>query len=673
MVKIEDLIYLPPIQTVIQIEEALSPLKERFLPLVQNFCITDEVCHNLSSILRHIKEREGAGFFLKGNYGSGKSHFLSFLYLLSRYPEFWDGFPELAEYRGQKVLPVLIPLHFYRGDEPLEDIVIKRIEESIGDILQRPVILSDSAYLINNFQRFIFPSLKQDFLNQIGMKENEWVGIVEEEREKALGIINRFLSAYEENPLKERFDRKVSFERVEKIRKDNKIDGILILIDELSEFLRSKPSSALFTDDLRFLQFIGEFTDAHPWYPVCALQENIEEIGGHIDERMMHRIKDRYPKRLLLSAHHIEELIPERIVKKKNREGIEDVYRRLQDFYPALLKEKKIFLSLYPVHPETVTFLSALAPLFSQHRGMIDFIHYQIAGDPDRRIEGLLSEDALNLLSPDKIFDHFLERIKESKDISPYYTKVYKYYETNLGDIFPSSKEQNIAMRVIKLLILVQISHTIERLGYKEITDLILERLSTISPESNYLYIKERILDILKEKSPYVRAVEDRYYIDLSPNLYELLRRRTEEEKKSLPQGEELYKSLFSNIEIPMLPLGEICLYPLRTRFLWQNTERAGSSTLTSCLRLDNIEKAIREIKEGDSDFALFLLIPESPLYKTVPVDRFANTVLIWQPREPLPGEREEIKEFLAHTRLNDEELIEELKGRIFSSPLKLM
>lgn len=666
--KIKDLVHLPPIQTVIQIEEALSRRKEKILSLVQNFCVTDEVHHNLSSILRHISEGEGCGFFLKGNYGSGKSHFLSILYLLSTHSEFWEIFPQLAEYlnlREKCILPVLIPLHFYKGDEPLEDIVIMEIEKSVETSFKKPVVLSDESYLIKNFQRFVFPSLKDDFLKKIGMKEGEWIKICKDEKERAGVIVKQFLSTFEENPLKERYDRKVSFGRVEKIRKGNEIDGILILIDELSEFLRSKPTSASFTDDLRFLQFMGEFTHEHPWYPVCALQENIEEIGGHIDERLMNRIKDRYPKRLQLSAHHIEELIPRRIVKKKNEKGIEDVYERLRGFYPDFFKEKKFFLSIYPVHPKTVDFLQALTPLFSQHRGMIDFIHYQLKGDPDRKIRGMLDEDATNLLSPDRIFDHFLERIKESKETSPYYSRVYKYYEANIENIFPSPREKGIAMRVIKLLILVELSGTMERLTYKEITDLILEKLSLLSPESNYLYIKERILDRLEEASPYVRHKEDRYYIDLSPNVYELLRRKTEEEKKKLPQGEDFYKTLFSNIRIPVLPLCEIGPYPQKTTLLWQNTIRKGSVSLTSSLGLKDIEKALEEIEGGDADFSLFLLFPESSLYKTLPVSRFANTILIWQPREPLPGEAEELGEFLAHTRIEDEELKEEAKKLI--------
>ncbi|PIP11638.1 MAG: hypothetical protein COT45_01405 [bacterium (Candidatus Stahlbacteria) CG08_land_8_20_14_0_20_40_26] len=666
--KIKDLVHLPPIQTVIRIEEALSHKKERILPLVQNFCVTDEVHHNLSSILRHVSDGEGCGFFLKGNYGSGKSHFLSILYLLSTHREFWEMFPKLAQYinlKEKRILPALIPLHFYKGDESLEDIVIRGIEESMGTILEKPVILSDESYLISNFQRFVFPSLRDDFLKKIGMEEDEWVRICKEEKERAGAIVKGFLSAFEENPLKERYDRKVSFERVERIRKGNKIDSILILIDELSEFLRSKPTPASFTDDLRFLQFMGEFTHDHPWYPVCALQENIEEIGGHIDERLMNRIKDRYPKRLLLSAHHIEELIPKRIVKKKNEKAIEDVYERLRGFYPDFFKDKKIFISIYPVHPKTVNFLQALTPLFSQHRGMIDFIHYQLKGDPDRKIKGMLDEDATNLLSPDRIFDHFLERIKESKETSPYYSKVYMYYETNIENIFPFPREREIAMRVVKLLSLVEMSGTMERLTYKEITDLILEKLSLLSPESNYLYIKERILERLEEDSPYVRHKEDRYYIDLSPNVYELLRRKTEEEKKKLPHGEDFYKTLFSNIRIPVLPLCEIRPYAQKTTFLWQNTIRKGSVLLTSSLGLKDIEKAVEEIEGGDADFSLFLLFPESSIYKTLPVNRFANTILIWQPREPLPGEAEELREFLAHIRIEDEELKEEARKLI--------
>ena len=44
---------------------------------------------------------------------------------------------------------------------------------------------------------------------------------------------------------------------------------------------------------------------------------------------------------------------------------------------------------------------------------MVDFIHHRLRGDPERRIPSALERPAYDLLTPEVIFDHFLERIRE--------------------------------------------------------------------------------------------------------------------------------------------------------------------------------------------------------------------------------------------------------------------
>ena len=55
-------------------------------------------------------------------------------------------------------------------------------------------------------------------------------------------------------------------------------------LDELSEFLRAKQGPALI-EDLRFLQFLGEWATGRPVVVVAALQESIEEVANVRDQR----------------------------------------------------------------------------------------------------------------------------------------------------------------------------------------------------------------------------------------------------------------------------------------------------------------------------------------------------------------------------------------------------
>ncbi|NOY72843.1 MAG: AAA family ATPase, partial [Gammaproteobacteria bacterium] len=89
---------------------------------------------------------------------------------------------------------------------------------------------------------------------------------------------------------------------------DESTSGIVLVIDELSEFLRSKPDRAAFNEDIRFLQFMGEWAMDHRFWIIAAMQEQIEHTGD-LEYALYRKIKDRYPIRYLLTPTHVQELI----------------------------------------------------------------------------------------------------------------------------------------------------------------------------------------------------------------------------------------------------------------------------------------------------------------------------------------------------------------------------
>src|SRR5438094_6416862 len=92
--------------------------------------------------------------------------------------------------------------------------------------------------------------------------------------------------------------------------------GLLLVMDELSEYLRSKPTAESFNEDLRFLQFLGEWAQAQPLWVLAALQEQIEHTG-EIEYDLFRKIKDRNPFRFLLPPSTVPDLIAERILPKR--------------------------------------------------------------------------------------------------------------------------------------------------------------------------------------------------------------------------------------------------------------------------------------------------------------------------------------------------------------------
>ena len=169
--KLRDIIDIPEIKPVIELDDADTNPSA----ITSSFVLTREVEEGLRIILTRIDARKGCGVFLKGNYGSGKSHFLSYLFLLLKEATspLVKEFPGIS---GKSIRPVKISLVKYAASTPLEQIVL----ESCG------------------------------YQGGGGNRQEQFQKIVQ--------------------------------------------DPTVILIDELSEFLRAKPATSAFYEDIRFLQ-----------------------------------------------------------------------------------------------------------------------------------------------------------------------------------------------------------------------------------------------------------------------------------------------------------------------------------------------------------------------------------------------------------------------------------
>jgi len=252
------------------------------------------------------------------------------------------------------------------------------------------------------------------------------------------------------------------------------------------------------------------------------LQEQIEETG-HIQQNLFNSIKDRYPKRLTISSHHITDLISRRLIIKKTgaMEQLQSIYKQLRDVFSYLEISFERFAEIYPVHPYTMKMLEGLMRLFSQHRGVVDYIHYQIMGDQSRKIQGILDHDAKYLLSPDTIFDHFSLRIREMVETQSYYNIVYRYFEQHIPEIFEDTSHRELSMRLIKILILTEISPLENRHTLRELADMLLHRVSGIESSINYDFLKEVILDKLLQEASYIKSepaktsLDTVYFLDL--------------------------------------------------------------------------------------------------------------------------------------------------------------
>ena len=336
-------------------------------------------------------------------------------------------------------------------------------------------------------------------------------------------------------------DRRAAWREVMKQHRN----GLLLVIDELSEFLRSKPSPQSFNEDIRVLQFLGEWAQDHPFWVLAALQEQIEHTGD-LEYDLYRKIKDRYPLRLLLTPAHVKDLIAHRLLRKKTgyAAAVEKLARDLMAVYPQSSIDFADFCEIYPLHPITLELLEEVRDRFSQARGIVDFTLTQLLGNPARGIEPFIEKAWGHLLTPDAIVDHFADLFEVQPEFQAISQRVFPFFRKQLPQLFESKKQQQLAWQLLKLLVLVHLSPRRQHLELEEAAQWLLFRVSSIDPQKNRDIVKS-VLDNLAQKGAYVARKEMRYQLDLkddSAESLEPLLNRTVEELKQ--RGDAIFEGL---------------------------------------------------------------------------------------------------------------------------------
>ena len=556
--RVKDLVEVPDIRTVVQLADLKDPRLSRML--LESFVLTQEASENLRAVLASLARMEGRGILLKGHFGSGKSHFLSLLSLLLKAPEAWEavlgqdsGLSSFQEDLAQRrFLTVEISLVQHRAAEFLEDIVGRAVNEALHEEL-------------------------------FGAAESRHAG-------------------YQE--LRGRLQ-------------EQGFAGLVLLVDELSEFLRSKADARQFNEDVRFLQFLGEEGRGFPLWVVASLQEWIEETG-EIHQDTFNKIKDRYRVRLGLGRAHIEELVSERLIRHKPGadEHISRLFEELKGFFPTFPVARDRFVRLYPVHPATSFLLDRLRMLFSEHRGIVDFIHFRLKGDPERRIPNWLDRPARDLLTPDHIFDHFLDRIRERSETQLYVARVYESHAELIPSLFQDPDQQRVARAAVKLLILFAVSPVKSRYTVRHLAEMILFPITPLEAEINYRFLLD-ILERLGGEGPYIRVerkedpLENVYFVDLKTDVAAVMRGRLRHAAAQLfPEDQRLFSRLAPLVDSPQLPLAawvEKGRQPLGVS--WQHTRRAGILLVRQLdeVKPEDLDTLAQQAAWSEEDF--FLLV----------------------------------------------------------------
>jgi hypothetical protein len=506
--RIGDCIDVPPVQTVIRLDEALRKPRE----ISESFVVTDEVAAHLQVLTGLLGQPTGKGMFLQGDFGSGKSHFLAVLTAWLSNDRGSDcitaAHAGLATMRAahKRFLPVDISLVHYRAATPLERIIATAIEKRLAS-QGTAASLSALAVFLQRVKEIIrepaMAGLFNTFVGQPVADVDAW--FLANERDAYTTCV-RFLKSQgvtiPELLVEERHE---VFGRAMAAVRAAGFDGMVLIIDELSEFFRSKADASQINEDARTLQFLGELAGSEPLWIICAVQESIERTGD-IAQATFRKIKDRFPIKLHLSTLHIRELIARRLVRR--RDGADAVIHRIfadyQSHFRSFSCAWDLFRVIYPVHPVTLALLEGLGELFSQHRGIVDFVHARIAGDPQRGIAGILDRPAAELLAPDSIYDHFESRLLEFSAFNTYPRHIVPHLDEVIGRVIEDDDDRRMARRLVRILVLYAIHPTAAAPDVSRLAEFTGCMLASHDPSVNVKFVAGTLLDPVVENSRFL-------------------------------------------------------------------------------------------------------------------------------------------------------------------------
>jgi hypothetical protein len=668
---IGELIEVPPVRTVIRLQEGRDSPAE----IAGSFVFTSEVKAHLTVIAEALSAQRGQGYFLQGDFGSGKSHFLAALYTwlsgqsgAERLSQAHDALGRAGE-SAQRVFSVAVSLIDYRSDTSLEAILLEGIERALAEAGTEVPLTPLSVFLAQLKDLLKNPDAAQAFLrlatehgpgaagadmNSLQTGVSGWIDAHPREAYTLGMLLLKEQGLDTPQALLE--DRKETFQRVYRELRAAGYSGMMLLIDELSEFLRSKPTAQAQNEDARVLQFLGEFTLDHPLWIVAAVQESIESTGD-IARAIIRKIKDRFPVKLALSTVHIRSLISERLVRKKPgaEEVIYDIYEDYRRQFSSFESSFDEFRQLYPVHPATIALLDGLGDLFSQHRGIVDFVCSRIAGDSRRGIPSILEQPRRELLGPDSIFDHFSSRLAEFSSFNIYPRHIVPHLDREVDRIISDGADRHLARRIIRMLVLYHIHPTADVPNTAKLAEL--AACSLDAPDLSARFVAEALLDPLAASSRFLRK---RQPAEADPSLaiYEI---SSEEDSGKVLEArisrlcQELPETDSRLLSEPLLQLPESDSWPgpavgregTVREINWKLSQRRA---LVRFLHPEEAPPAglCSDMETRECDFALLLT--------QAAVEPPADHVAIWQVSLPGRGQpMDTLKEYLALRLLREE------------------
>ncbi len=301
--KYGELLQFDPIESVVQLRDANKTSAAE--QLVKTYVISDEMADRLMHLvfpqLQFDHPADNKGLLVVGNYGTGKSHLMSVISSIAA-------------------------------------------DASLLQRLSHPVVRDSATQIAGRFKVI---------RTEIGATTMSLRDILVSELEEHL---DKFGVEYVFPEADTISSHKRSFEdMMEKFAQVYPEQGLLLVVDELLDYLRSRKDHELILD-LNFLREIGEVCKDLRFRFLAGVQEAIFESHRFaFVADSIRRVKDRF-EQVLIARNDVKFVVAERLLKKsvEQQARIREYLLPFARFYSGLNERMDEFVRLFPVHPDYI-------------------------------------------------------------------------------------------------------------------------------------------------------------------------------------------------------------------------------------------------------------------------------------------------------------------------------
>ena len=471
--KYGDLIQFDPIESVVQLRDAeKSSAAEQ---LVKSYVISSEMAERLTALvipqLQFDHPADNKGLLVVGNYGTGKSHLMSVISSLAADASLLESLKHAGVKAASKQIAgrfKVIRTEIGATTMSLREILVAELEENL-DKMGVP---------------YVFPASNTVSSNKRSLED----------------MMDRFDKVYPQH-------------------------GLLLVVDELLDFLRTRKDQELILD-LNFLREIGEVCKDLRFRFIAGVQEAIfdsQRFAFVADS--IRRVKDRF-EQIQIARTDVKFVVSERLLKKTadQQAAIRDYLTPFAKFYGNMNERMDEFVRLFPVHPdyidtfERVTVVEKREVLKTLSLGMKALLNDDLPGNQP----GLIAFDSYWLTLRQNASFRAIPEIREVIECS-------QVLESRIENAIARKQYKPMALRLIRALslhrlttgdIFAPIGATAEELRDRLcLYEPLIAEMGGAEPDKDLLTLVETVLkEIHKTVNGQfitINAENHQYYLDL--------------------------------------------------------------------------------------------------------------------------------------------------------------